>query len=51
MQIPRNDFECKFQGTLFKGEKLIRFWWESGWLSASRKHLTTFWNLSSTTHV
>jgi len=25
-----------------KSNTVIRFWWESGWLSASRNHLTTF---------
>jgi len=34
------------------GQKvIIRFWWESGLSSASRNHLTTFSDLSSTTHV
>jgi len=43
MQIPRNEFACKFQGTLHMGQKvLIRFWWESGLSPASRNHLTTF---------
>jgi len=44
MQIPRNEFACKFQGTLKMGQKvMIRFWCESGLSSASRNHLTTFW--------
>jgi len=43
MQIPRNKFACKFQGTLKMGQKVImRFWWESGLSPASRNHLTTF---------
>jgi len=43
MQIPRNEFTCKFQGILQMGEKVIvRFWWECGLLSASRNQLTTF---------
>ena len=43
MQIPRNKFACKFQGTLLMDQKVTtRFWWESGLSSASRNHLTTF---------
>jgi len=43
MQIPRTEFACKFQGTLQMGQKVIlRYWWESGLSSSSRKHLTTF---------
>jgi len=42
MQIPRNAFACKFQRTLQMGQRVIRFWWESGLSSASRNHLTTF---------
>jgi len=30
---------------------IIRFWWESGLSYASRNHLTTFADLSPTTHV
>jgi len=30
---------------------IIRIWWESGLSSASSNHLTTFGDLSSTTHV
>jgi len=38
MQISRNEFACKFQGTLQMGQKvIIRFWWESGLSSASKK--------------
>jgi len=34
------------------GQKvIIMFWWESGLSSAYRNHLTTFGDLSSTTHV
>jgi len=34
------------------GQKVtIRVWWESRWSSASRNHLTTFADPSSTTHV
>jgi len=34
------------------GQKvIIRFWCESGLSPASRNHLTTFADLSSTTHV
>jgi len=43
MQIPRDEFACKFQGTLQMDQKVItRFWWESGLSSASRNHLTTY---------
>jgi len=43
MQIPRNEFIFKFQGTLLRVQKvIIRFWLESGSSSASRTHLTTF---------
>jgi len=44
MQIPRNEFTCKSQGTLYVGQKVtIRvWWWESGLSSASGNHLTTF---------
>jgi len=43
MQIPRNEFACKFQGTLYMGRKVINgLWWESKLSSASRNHLTTF---------
>ena len=43
MEIPRNKFACKFQGTLWTGQRvIIMFWWESGLSSASRNHLTTF---------
>ena len=46
MQIPRNEFACKFQGTLQMDRRvIIRFWWESGLSSASRNHLTTFCRL------
>jgi len=39
MQIPRNEFTRKFQGTLQMGQKvIIRFWWESGLLSAYRNY-------------
>jgi len=52
MQIPRNEFACKFQGTLYMGQKVkIRLRWESGLSSASRNHLTIFAYLSSNTHV
>jgi len=33
------------------GQKVIRFWWESGLSSASRNHRTTFADLSPTTLV
>jgi len=34
------------------GQKvIIRFWWESGSWCASKNHLTTVADLSSTTHV
>jgi len=43
MQIPRNKFSCKFQGTLQLGQKvMIRFWWASRLSSVSRNHLSTF---------
>jgi len=43
MQIPWNKFACKFQGTLWMGQKaIITFWWEFGISSASKNHLTTF---------
>jgi len=43
MQTPGNEFACKFKGTLYMGQKvIITFWWESGWSSTSRNHLTTF---------
>jgi len=43
MQIPRNEFACKFQGTFQMGEKvIIMFGWESGLSSASRNRLNTF---------
>jgi len=38
MQIPRYEFECKFQGTLSIGQNvIIGFWWESRLLSG-------YWN-------
>jgi len=43
MQILRNEFACKFQGTLQMDQKvIIRFWWQSWLSSAPRNHLTTF---------
>jgi len=43
MQIPRDEFAYKFQGTLWIGQKeIITFLWKSGLSSASRNHLTTF---------
>jgi len=41
MQIPRNKFACKFDGTLLRDQVVI-IWWESGLSSACRNHLTTF---------
>jgi len=44
MQIPRNEFACKFQETLQMAQKvIIRFRGESALSSASKHHLTTFW--------
>jgi len=43
MEIPRNKFACKFQGTLWMGQRvIILFWRESGLSSLSRNHLTSF---------
>ena len=43
MEIPRNKFACKFQGTLWMGQRvIILFWRESGLSSLSRNHLTNF---------
>jgi len=43
MQITRNEFACKFQGTFLMGQKvMIRFRRESGLSSGYRNHLTTF---------
>jgi len=39
MQIPRNEFACKFQGTLYMGPKSNnQIWGESSLSSASRSH-------------
>jgi len=41
--MQRNEFACKFQGTLQMGQKvIIRFRWASGLSSASRSNPTTF---------
>ena len=45
MQIPRNKFACKFQGTFENGpksSKYSRLPWESALSLASRHHLTNF---------
>jgi len=43
MQILRNEFACKFEGTLQMGQKVVNgFRWESALSSASRNNLTTF---------
>jgi len=39
MEIPRNEFACKFQVTLQMGQKvIIGFWWESGFCIQQPSH-------------
>jgi len=52
MQIPRNEFACKFQGTLQMGQKvIIRFWWNLGYRLRLETTSPLFADFSSTTHV